>query len=321
MMLLFFCCSFGCAEETDPTSNVQLIPPTVTQEPITIHEVEEEYVEEEESLEFEYFGEEGEMILLPPMMGGASDEPQESAVQQSNPEEARRKAQEAVVAAAIADLKKNREPNAISADEIDQILATLPEDISLARATVVVKAYSMLGKVKYEWGGKSAEQGWDWDWNRTPKDGELYDRLASHGLDCSGFVRWCFENAAGISMSGDRLGSGTYKQWLSSRDVPIEEALPGDLMFRNEVARTNHDGIIVGKNSKGELLVIHACKEHEGIVLETAKKADLNIVRRPNLYAGDTDSYFSRVVLHHSRAENMADVRYLLAVREWQIDE
>lgn len=336
-ILLLLCCVSGCAEKAEPTSDTALVSPQATEEPVIILEVEEAVEEEEdddvnESDEFEYFGEEGEQIMMFQMDDIADDisddkaenteePPQESAVQQSDPDETLLKAKEAAIAAAAAELEKNKEPNAISAEEIDRILATLPEDISLARAAVVVKAYSMLGKVKYEWGGKSSEQGWDWDWNRTPKDGELYVRGVPHGLDCSGFVRWCFENAGGISMSGERFGSGTYKQWLSSHDVAIEDALPGDLMFRNEVARTNHNGIIVGKNAHGELLVIHACKEYEGIVLETATKADVHIVRRPNLYAGDIDSYFSRVVLHHSRAENMADVRYLLAVREWQIYE
>ena len=51
--------------------------------------------------------------------------------------------------------------------QIRAMLAAMPKDISERRRAVVEKAYSLLGKVNYFWGGKSSAIGWDSRWGNA----------------------------------------------------------------------------------------------------------------------------------------------------------
>lgn len=87
----------------------------------------------------------------------------------------------------------------LSAVEITEIMATLPDDLSEERLEVVLTAYSLLGKVNYFWGGKSLVIGWDSRW-RTPtrvtaNGSSSTGAIRPYGLDCSGFADWLFYNA------------------------------------------------------------------------------------------------------------------------------
>jgi cell wall-associated NlpC family hydrolase len=104
----------------------------------------------------------------------------------------------------------------LSAAEIAAIMETLPDDLSEARKSVVLTAYSLLGKVKYFWGGKSLVLGWDSRWGTpmrvTADESPTTGTVRPFGLDCSGFVDWVFYNTSG----GDYIighGGGAIAQY------------------------------------------------------------------------------------------------------------
>lgn len=252
-----------------------------------------------------------------PAAAAATPAPAYTAAPTPNLTEAER---EARLEEAAEDLKSIRGPNRLSRKKIDSILQALPDDLELGRALIVLKAYSLIDTVHYEWGGKSSALGWDKKWNGvlTHTDDETGTvAIINCGLDCSGFVRWCFINASGTTETGRRLGSGTYKQWLNSTRIPMEDALPGDLVFTNEVGRTNHNGIVVQNDGDGTVLVIH-CAAGKGVVRETAENAGFTIARRPDLLLGANLELFEKSALRHKQLESMADLRYLLVWRNWQ---
>lgn len=80
----------------------------------------------------------------------------------------------------------------VSLDEaqIRAMLAAMPKDISERRRAVVEKAYSLLGKVNYFWGGKSSAIGWDSRWGTptrvTAPGSRSTGTVRPYGLDCSG---------------------------------------------------------------------------------------------------------------------------------------
>ena len=74
--------------------------------------------------------------------------------------------------------------------QIRAMLAAMPKDISERRRAVVEKAYSLLGKVNYFWGGKSSAIGWDSRWGKptrvTAAGSRTTGTIRPYGLDCSG---------------------------------------------------------------------------------------------------------------------------------------
>lgn len=80
----------------------------------------------------------------------------------------------------------------VSLDEaqIRAMLSAMPKDISERRKAVVEKAYSLLGKVNYFWGGKSSAIGWDSRWGTptrvTAPGSRSTGTVRPYGLDCSG---------------------------------------------------------------------------------------------------------------------------------------
>ena len=94
----------------------------------------------------------------------------------------------------------------------------------------------------------------------------------------------------------------------------MSDALPGDLVFTNEVGRTNHDGIVVQNDGRGKLMVIH-CARDKGVVLERMTESKFRFARRPDVLRGKNLDAFNASVLRHKSAEFMVDLRYLLAVR------
>ena len=99
---------------------------------------------------------------------------------------------------------------ALTPEEIAEIIANLPEDLSEERRQVVLTAYQLEGKVNYFWGGKSLTLGWDSRWG-TPQEVWAAGSVSTgtvrpFGLDCSGFVDWVFYNASGGSFIMGRSG-------------------------------------------------------------------------------------------------------------------
>jgi cell wall-associated NlpC family hydrolase len=86
---------------------------------------------------------------------------------------------------------------------------------------VVVGALNMIG-VRYRWGGNTPDS----------------------GLDCSGFVRYVFQDTLGLSLPRRAEEMSRVGEKVSVRDLK-----PGDLVFFNTMRRTfSHVGIYIGDN-------------------------------------------------------------------------
>jgi cell wall-associated NlpC family hydrolase len=86
---------------------------------------------------------------------------------------------------------------------------------------VVVGALNMIG-VRYRWGGDTPDS----------------------GLDCSGFVRYVFQDTLGLNLPRRAEEMSRMGEKVSVRDLK-----PGDLVFFNTMRRTfSHVGIYIGDN-------------------------------------------------------------------------
>lgn len=155
----------------------------------------------------------------------------------------------------------------VSLDEaqIRAMLSAMPKDISERRRAVVEKAYSLLGKVNYFWGGKSSAIGWDSRWGKptrvTAAGSRTTGTIRPYGLDCSGFVDWVFNNSLGYVIGH---GGGAASQHDYCKPISWSEAQPGDLVF---YPGDTHVGVFVGKDSNGDPLIIHCASSQNNVVL------------------------------------------------------
>jgi cell wall-associated NlpC family hydrolase len=86
---------------------------------------------------------------------------------------------------------------------------------------VVVGALNMIG-VRYRWGGQTPDS----------------------GLDCSGFVRYVFQDTLGMSLPRRAVEMSRVGEKVAVRDLK-----PGDLVFFNTMRSTfSHVGIYIGDN-------------------------------------------------------------------------
>ena len=149
--------------------------------------------------------------------------------------------------------------------QIRAMLAAMPKDISERRRAVVEKAYSLLGKVNYFWGGKSSTIGWDARWGTptrvTAAGSRTTGTVRPYGLDCSGFVDWVFNNSLGYVIGH---GGGAASQHDHCKSISWSEAQPGDLVF---YPGDTHVGVFVGKDSNGDPLIIHCASSQNNVVL------------------------------------------------------
>ena len=149
--------------------------------------------------------------------------------------------------------------------QIRAMLSAMPKDISERRRAVVEKAYSLLGKVNYFWGGKSSVIGWDSRWGTptrvTAPGSRSTGTVRPYGLDCSGFVDWVFNNSLGYVIGH---GGGAASQHDHCKPISWSEAQPGDLVF---YPGDTHVGVFVGKDSNGDPLIIHCASSQNNVVL------------------------------------------------------
>lgn len=145
----------------------------------------------------------------------------------------------------------------ISGQLAAEVWRNLPPDLSPERKQVIRYALSLVGKVNYFWGGKSRVLGWDTRWGQLQKvwaeGSETTGTYRPFGLDCSGFADWVFYNASnGEIILGQ--GGGAASQHHNCTDISMSDAKPGDLVFYVD---NSHVGIVAGRDSSGNLLIIH----------------------------------------------------------------
>lgn len=170
---------------------------------------------------------------------------------------------------------------AITNADVQSIINGLPASLPQKRKDVVKHAGSLVGKVNYFWGGKSSAIGWDSAWGTmrrvTAAGSPSSGTLRAYGLDCSGFVTWAFNNSG----MGYAVGHGTYGQRDASVQVTASTVQAGDLCF---LPSYSHVGIVVGKDTGGNILVIHCSSGANNVVVSTASSVGFTVFRRPNCY-------------------------------------
>ena len=147
------------------------------------------------------------------------------------------------------------------------LIRNLPEGLSPEREAVVRTACSLVGKVNYFWGGKSLVLGWDSRWGEvrqvTAAGSSTTGTYRPYGLDCSGFVDWVFYNATGGQYVIGH-GGGATMQHNYCTDISWSATQPGDLVFYPD---NSHVGIVGGRNTSGELLIIHCASGYNNVVI------------------------------------------------------
>ena len=149
-----------------------------------------------------------------------------------------------------------------------------------ARKKLIETALTLVGKVPYFWGGKSAA-GWNSDWN-TPKTVTASGSVSSgstrpYGLDCSGFTDWVYKTAFGQS-----IGTSSASQWSKSTEISEADLQPGDLGFKARPGDggINHVLMYVGLDENGNRRWVHCSSSAGGVVLNTVNY--VKYFRRPN---------------------------------------
>lgn len=176
----------------------------------------------------------------------------------------------------------------LTRQEIKDIQSYIPEGVTIESEKVVEVAESLVGKVNYFWGGKSLAMGWDERFGRemevTSPGSTSTGTIRPFGLDCSGFVTWVFVNVGLPAESIEStIGHGTTAQWNVSTSIPASTAMLGDLAFLATpgTRKVNHIGIVVGRNTDGQILVAHCSSGANNVSIATAESIGLHIFRRP----------------------------------------
>lgn len=178
-------------------------------------------------------------------------------------------------------------PMESSSQEVYDRLVTA-QTTSTTRESICQTALSLVGRVPYFWGGKSAA-GWNPQWGKmvkvTAAGSSTTGSNQPYGLDCSGFVDWVYKTAgAGTILSS----GGTAYQWEQSYTVSESDLKPGDLVFKQRpgTSGTNHVGIYVGKDENNRNLYCH-CTYGKGVVVN--HYTGFKYFRRPYLiFDGET---------------------------------
>lgn len=177
----------------------------------------------------------------------------------------------------------------LSSEEIEYAL-TVDPPADASRKALVDAAASLVGKVSYFWGGKSTVKGPDPAWGEvkevTSSGSRTTGTLRPYGLDCSGFVLWCFVQLGYGADSAEALvGIGTWMQWERSYDIAWERLKPGDLAFENRYpdSGSNHVGICIGYDEAGRPVFAHCSSKYDGVVATPAGGV-FRYARRPFLF-------------------------------------
>ena len=147
----------------------------------------------------------------------------------------------------------------LTEDEIKELIKNAPQLSSENQKKLYDTALSIVGKVKYFWGGKSSA-GWNDEWGKsrlvTSPGSDTTDTYRPFGLDCSGYVDWVYKTA-GI---GNMLsGGGTAYQFGQSYPIKADDLQVGDLAFLQmpNSSGINHVGIYIGKDKDNNNIYAH----------------------------------------------------------------
>ncbi len=179
----------------------------------------------------------------------------------------------------------------LTAEEIRYALLRGQEaEADEARLAVARTAVTLVGKVHYFWGGKSTAAGEDPQWGEltevTSEGSESTGTLKPYGLDCSGFVAWCFiQQGLSGSEVEEQIGLGTWTQWDRTADIPWDGIRVGDFVFQHRYPtdKGNHIGICIGFNEGGEPVFAHCAAGFDNVVVTPAGDVFYH-ARRPDYF-------------------------------------
>jgi len=158
------------------------------------------------------------------------------------------------------------------------------------RKAVTESAVLLTDRVSYFWGGKSEAIGFDPAWGEprlvTSAGSETTGQVIPYGLDCSGYITWCFvQSGLSFSQAVQRIGNGSSNQWRKSYEIGWTDLRPGDFVFRFRPGEGdgNHVGIVLGFDETGEPVVAHCAYSLGGCVI-TGRGDIFVYARRPYYY-------------------------------------
>jgi len=172
----------------------------------------------------------------------------------------------------------------------EQLLRSIPENLSGKRRAVLIAALSLRDKVSYFWAGKSTFNGWDIRWGNlyvVDREGDgSYGYARPFGMDCSGYITWVFVNAASSQKIVSSIGNGSSNQWTKSTSIAWADLRPGDLVFRQKPGDegTNHVGIAVYLGEDGHWRIVQCGHSGKGVVLVPMEDGEFRYARRPAWY-------------------------------------
>ncbi len=174
--------------------------------------------------------------------------------------------------------------------QIQEVRANAPIETPL-REGVVEAGLRLLGKVNYFWGGKSTSEGMDPDWGQPrlveSSGSQSSGTIRPYGLDCSGFVAWCYiQQGLSSQEVEDLVGFGTWNQWDRSEQISFHQLRVGDWAFQNQYPTDegNHIGICIGFDQKGKPLFLHCAASFDNVVVTGAGDI-FRYARRPLIYS------------------------------------
>lgn len=153
------------------------------------------------------------------------------------------------------------------------------QNVTGARKALLETGLSLVGKVPYFWGGKSAA-GWNDEWN-TPKlvtaaGSATTGTIRPFGLDCSGFTSWVYSTALDVN-----IGAGTSGQYPNTVSVSASNLQVGDLGFLAESNGSgwNHVLMFAGYDENGNRMWVHS-SGGSGVILNTPSYDSGLVLRR-----------------------------------------
>lgn len=135
--------------------------------------------------------------------------------------------------------------NGLTKEQIEEYMASLPEDLSGNRKQVIKTALSLVGMVPYYYGGKPHNTGWNDNWWEEITPDPKGRRKA--GLDCSGYVQWVFATAGfnGGNLDPSLLSTGSISKL---QYITKDELQPGDIGLKYQ-GDSRHTGIYMGNDT------------------------------------------------------------------------
>lgn len=117
--------------------------------------------------------------------------------------------------------------NPLTPEEIDNYIASLPDDIDPLRKDIIEFALNSVGKVPYYWGGKPSGGGYEVNNFSTLIAPDTRGRILK-GLDCSGWINWVYWSVTGSSLPGESTGTLVG----CGRKISRSELKAGDIIIR-----------------------------------------------------------------------------------------